>query len=262
MEEIDRARKRGVKVVGETCPQYLMLTADDLDRDGWEGAKFVCSPPPRDEASKAACWQGLEQGIFDLYSSDHCPFRFDDPEGKLNEKGKTQFPLDPERHPRGRDAPADPVFRRRDEGAHRPAALCRPDRDQPCQALRALSPQRAPLRSGSDADLTLWDPKETRTITNDDPPSRRRLHALRRHEGHRLARNRHPARQGRRASRRTATCGRSRSLCDAPAQRPGKSARRRLNRLAGMSGRPLMRKPRTRGAPADTGQVCGACGGN
>ena len=52
MEEIDRARKRGVQVVGETCPQYLMLTAEDLDRDGWEGAKYVCSPPPRDEASR------------------------------------------------------------------------------------------------------------------------------------------------------------------------------------------------------------------
>lgn len=91
MEEIDRARKRGALVVGETCPQYLMLTAEDLDGDGWEGAKFVCSPPPRDLESQAACWQGLEQGIFDLFSSDHCPFKFDDPEGKLNERGKKHF---------------------------------------------------------------------------------------------------------------------------------------------------------------------------
>lgn len=88
MEEIARARKRGVKVTGETCPQYLMLTEGDLDRDGWDGAKFVCSPPPRDEGSKAACWEGIGHGIFDLYSSDHCPFRFDDPEGKLNPKGQ------------------------------------------------------------------------------------------------------------------------------------------------------------------------------
>ncbi len=100
MEEIARARKRGVKVTGETCPQYLMLTADDLDRDGWEGAKFVCSPPPRDEASKAACWEGIEQGVFDLFSSDHCPFRFDDPEGKLNAKGKNKLPLDSQWHSR------------------------------------------------------------------------------------------------------------------------------------------------------------------
>ena len=44
-----------------------MLTAEDLDRDGWEGAKLVCSPPPRDEESKAACWEGIEQGVFELY---------------------------------------------------------------------------------------------------------------------------------------------------------------------------------------------------
>ena len=112
MEEIDRARKRGALVVGETCPQYLMLTAEDLDGDGWEGAKFVCSPPPRDLESQAACWQGLEQGIFDLFSSDHCPFKFDDPEGKLNERGKKQFPLDSEWHTRGRDALTDLVLRR------------------------------------------------------------------------------------------------------------------------------------------------------
>ncbi len=91
MEEIQRARTRGVKVAGETCPQYLMLTADDLDREGWEGAKYVCSPPPRDREAQAACWEGLETGVFDLFSSDHCSFRFDDPAGKLNEKGARNF---------------------------------------------------------------------------------------------------------------------------------------------------------------------------
>ena len=54
MEEIQRARARGSKVAGETCPQYLMLTADDLDATELEGAKFVCSPPPRDKESQAA----------------------------------------------------------------------------------------------------------------------------------------------------------------------------------------------------------------
>jgi len=49
-DEIRRARRRGMKVTAETCPQYLMLTAKDLDGMDWEGAKFVCSPPPRDEA--------------------------------------------------------------------------------------------------------------------------------------------------------------------------------------------------------------------
>src|SRR5690606_12357176 len=81
MEEIARARARGIPVAGETCPQYLVLTAEDLGREGMEGAKFVCSPPPRDVASQIACWEGIEQGVFDVFSSDHCPFRFDDEAG-------------------------------------------------------------------------------------------------------------------------------------------------------------------------------------
>lgn len=62
LEEIERARVRGVRVFAETCPQYITLTADDLDRAGFEGAKWVCSPPPRDSAEQAAIWAGLEKG--------------------------------------------------------------------------------------------------------------------------------------------------------------------------------------------------------
>ena len=82
LEEITRARRRGLKVFAETCPQYITLTADDLDRAGFEGAKYVCSPPPRDSAEQAAIWAGLEQGDFNFLSSDHCPFRFADSAGK------------------------------------------------------------------------------------------------------------------------------------------------------------------------------------
>ncbi len=167
MEEIDRARKRGAKVVGETCPQYLMLTADDLDREGWEGAKYVCSPPPRDEASKAACWAGLEQGIFDLYSSDHCPFRFDDAAGKLNSKGKTSFRWIPNGIP-GVETRLPILF---SEGVMkgridlpRFAALTATNHAK----LYGLYPQKGTIAVGSDADLTLWDPKVSRTIRNAD----------------------------------------------------------------------------------------------
>ena len=76
---------------GETCPQYLMLTEKDLDGLNMEGAKYVCSPPPRDEASQAACWEGIQTGVFSVFSSDHCPFRYNDPQGKLTPKGKTSF---------------------------------------------------------------------------------------------------------------------------------------------------------------------------
>ena len=91
MEEIRRAQSRGLKIYGETCPQYLVLTEKDPEGLNMEGAKHVCSPPPRDLASQEACWRGLQSGIFHIFSSDHCPFRYDDLAGKLVPKGRTSF---------------------------------------------------------------------------------------------------------------------------------------------------------------------------
>src|SRR5216683_4206041 len=76
MEEIRRAQQRGLNVMGETCPQYLVLTEKDLDQLNMEGSKYVCSPPPRDVDSQKACWEGLQQNVFSVFSSDHCPFRY------------------------------------------------------------------------------------------------------------------------------------------------------------------------------------------
>jgi dihydropyrimidinase len=72
MEEIARARRRGLKIYGETCPQYIALTADDLKGLNMDdaGSKYVCSPPPRDRASWDAIWEGLTQGVFQTFSSD------------------------------------------------------------------------------------------------------------------------------------------------------------------------------------------------
>ena len=89
VQAIREARARGVKVYGETCPQYLFLTAEDIDR-GLEGAMFCCSPPPRDAAAQQACWDGLKDGTLAVYSSDHAPYRFD-ATGKLPKGEKTTF---------------------------------------------------------------------------------------------------------------------------------------------------------------------------
>jgi dihydropyrimidinase len=76
---IKAAQDRGLPIFAETCPQYLFLTAKDLDKEGFEGAKCVCSPPPRDsEADCDVIWEGLANGTFTILSSDHCPFRYDD----------------------------------------------------------------------------------------------------------------------------------------------------------------------------------------
>jgi dihydropyrimidinase len=79
---IREARGRGVKVFAETCPQYLFLTAADLDREGIEGAKWMCSPPTRAVEDQDALWRALELGDLQLVSSDHAPYRFDET-GKL-----------------------------------------------------------------------------------------------------------------------------------------------------------------------------------
>jgi len=89
IEAIRQARARSLKVFGETCPQYLFLTAKDIDI-GIQGAMFCCSPPPRDEAAQEACWKGLKDGALHVYSSDHAPYRMD-ASGKLPKGDKTTF---------------------------------------------------------------------------------------------------------------------------------------------------------------------------
>ena len=72
-----QARNNELNIYGETCPQYLFLTAKDLDQEGMEGAKYCCSPPPRDKESQKAIWKGLKNGTFQVFSSDHAPYRLD-----------------------------------------------------------------------------------------------------------------------------------------------------------------------------------------
>jgi dihydropyrimidinase len=97
MKQIRWAQSRRIEVYAETCPQYITLTAADLQGPDMDmsGAKYVCSPPPQDEESQAAIWEGLRSGVFQTFSSDHCPFRYDSLSGKLHPNGKTSFPWVP-----------------------------------------------------------------------------------------------------------------------------------------------------------------------
>ena len=164
MEEICRAQSRGLKVYGETCPQYLVLTEKDLEGLNMEGAKYVCSPPPRDAASQRACWQGLEQGVFSVFSSDHCPFRYDDPQGKLAPKGRTSFRWVPNGIP-GVETRLPILI---SEGVakgriplNRFVALSATNHAR----MYGLYPRKGTIAVGSDADLAIWDPQRKGTIT-------------------------------------------------------------------------------------------------
>jgi dihydropyrimidinase len=167
IEEIRRARARGLKVVAETCPQYLVLTEKDLEGLNMEGAKYVCSPPPRDHASQRACWDGLIRGDFDLFSSDHCPFKYDDPQGKLNPKGRTSFRWVPNGMPgvgaRNQILFSKGVMEKRIDLA-RFVALTSTNHAK----AYGIYPKKGTIAIGADADLVLWDPSITKPITHAD----------------------------------------------------------------------------------------------
>ncbi len=74
--ELARARDEGLPVFGETCPQYLFLSTDDLAEPDFEGAKYVCSTPLRPKEHQAALWRGLRTNDLQVVSTDHCPFCF------------------------------------------------------------------------------------------------------------------------------------------------------------------------------------------
>ena len=166
MEEIRRAQQKGLKVYGETCPQYLVLTENDLQGLNMEGAKYVCSPPPRDEASQAACWEGIRTGVFSVFSSDHCPFRYADPQGKLAPKGRTSFRWVPNGIP-GVATRLPILF---SEGVvkgridlNRFVALTSTNHAK----TYGLYPRKGTIAVGADADIVIWDPLKRVTITHD-----------------------------------------------------------------------------------------------
>ncbi|MGH2547477.1 MAG: dihydropyrimidinase, partial [Actinomycetota bacterium] len=76
LDAVQEARDRGVAAYAETCPQYLYLSLDDLARPGFEGAKFVCSPPLRSKDHQDELWKGLAQGDLQIVATDHAPFNF------------------------------------------------------------------------------------------------------------------------------------------------------------------------------------------
>jgi dihydropyrimidinase len=164
IEEIARAQARGLKIYGETCPQYLVLKASDLKDLDMESAKLVCSPPPRDAESQAACWDGLQRGVFSVFSSDHCPFRYDDVEGKLTPRGRESFRYVPNGIP-GVETRLPLLF---SEGVNKGrltleqfVALTSTNHAK----MYGLYPQKGEIAVGADADLAIWDPERKETIT-------------------------------------------------------------------------------------------------
>ena len=166
VEEIRRAQGRGLRIYGETCPQYLFLTESDLDKPDFEGAKCVCSPPPRDKANQRVIWDGLCNGTFQVFSSDHSPTRFDDPEGKQLKGKQASFRWIPNGIP-GIETRMPLLF---SEGVmkgridiHTFVSLTATN---PAK-MYGIHPKKGTISIGADADLVIWDDKREVKITND-----------------------------------------------------------------------------------------------
>ena len=165
IDAIQSAQSKGLKIYGETCPQYLFLTAKDLDRDGMEGAKYCCSPPPRDEAAQASVWNGIRNGTFQVFSSDHAPYRFDET-GKLA-KGKEAAFKDIANGVPGIELRLPLLFSEGVNGKridlNRFVALAATN----AAKLYGLYPRKGTIAVGSDADIAIWDPDKELEVTYD-----------------------------------------------------------------------------------------------
>jgi dihydropyrimidinase len=138
MEEIRRAQQRGLKIYGETCPQYLVLTEKDLEGLNMEGTKYVLSPAARQSEPAGVLGGPAAAGVLAVLVGP-LPVPLRRSAGQARPERPDLVSLGAERHSRRRDAAADPVFRGRRQGPHHAQRVRRADRDQPRQDLRALS---------------------------------------------------------------------------------------------------------------------------
>ena len=159
------ARERGVKVMGETCPQYLFFTIDDLRRP--DGAKWICSPPMRTAQDNERLWEGLSQGILQTVGTDHCPFFFDGTRSILyegreiaipgKELGKDDFTKIPNGLPGIEDRLPVLWTTGVRTGKITPNQFVAYNSTNPAKIF-GLYPRKGALLVGSDADMVIWDP--------------------------------------------------------------------------------------------------------
>ncbi|WEH38807.1 dihydropyrimidinase [Streptomyces sp. AM 2-1-1] len=157
--EIARARDEGHPVFGETCPQYLFLSTENLAEPGFEGAKYVCSTPLRPREHQAALWRGLRTNDLQVVSTDHCPFCFTG----QKELGRGDFSKIPNGMP-GVENRMDLLHQAVVDGhlSRRrwiEIACAAPAR------MFGLYPKKGTIAPGSDADIVLYDPHAEQTMS-------------------------------------------------------------------------------------------------
>ena len=160
LEKVREARDRGLPVYAETCPQYLYLSLENMDEPGFEGAKYVFTPPLREKWNQEKLWQGLKHDHLQVVSTDHCPFCFKE----QKELGRDDFTKIPNGGPGiehrmslvysgGVAAGRFSVNRFVETVSTTPAKIF------------GLYPRKGTIAVGSDADIVVFDPNRKHTIS-------------------------------------------------------------------------------------------------
>ena len=156
---VAEARDNGQNVFAETCPQYLYLTLDDLARPGFEGAKYVCSPPLRPREHGAALWRGLRTNDLSVVSTDHCPFCF---------KGQKELGVgDFSKIPNGIPAVEHRMDLLHQGVVNEEITLARWVEISATTPARlfGLYPRKGTIAAGSDADIVIYDPAARQVLS-------------------------------------------------------------------------------------------------
>ncbi len=160
LEKVREARDRGLPVYAETCPQYLYLSLENMDAPGFEGAKYVFTPPLREKWNQEKLWNGLKTDHLQVVSTDHCPFCFKE----QKELGRDDFTKIPNGGP-GIEHRMSLIYSGGVAGGrfsvNRFVELVA---TTPAK-LFGLYPRKGTIAIGSDADLVIFDPNRKHTIS-------------------------------------------------------------------------------------------------
>ncbi|HTS25627.1 MAG TPA: dihydropyrimidinase [Bryobacteraceae bacterium] len=160
LNQVREARDRGVPAFAETCPQYLLLSIDELERPNFEGAKYVFTPPLRSKENLPKLWDGLQHDHLQVVSTDHCPFCFAD----QKVLGKDDFTKIPNGGP-GIENRLQLIYHHGvNSGKLSLNRFVEITSTAPARIF-GMYPRKGEIAPASDADLVLWDPNELYTIS-------------------------------------------------------------------------------------------------
>jgi len=160
LEKVREARDRGLPVYAETCPQYLYLSLENFDAPGFEGAKYVFTPPLREKWHQEKLWNGLKRDHLQVVSTDHCPFCFKE----QKELGRDDFTKIPNGGP-GVEHRMSLIYSGGVAGGRFSANRFVELVSTTPAKLFGLYPRKGTIAMGSDADLVIFDPKRKHTIS-------------------------------------------------------------------------------------------------